>query len=189
MSFMHDLTPLLVLAAEPAAGEEAASLFEGTFWQSLAAVLAFLILLAILTRYAWAPIINALQQREAKIRGDLEQAERAQQQASATLAEYKAQLAEARKEAQQMIDQSRTEANRAAAQIKDQAQTDIGQMRQRAEREITAAKEQAIAELYEQTATLATSVAGQILGREISADDQRDLVEQSLSKLGQTQQV
>lgn len=188
MSFMHETISMLVLAA-PAAGEEPASLFEGTFWQALAAVLAFLILLAVLTKYAWGPIINALQQREAKIRGDLEEAERAQKQAHETLAQYKAQLAEARKEAQQMIEQSRAEAGRAAAQIKEQAQQEITQMRERAQREIATAKEQAVAELYEQTAALATDVAGQILRREISAEDQRALVEASLGKLNETQQV
>ncbi|MFA9478981.1 F0F1 ATP synthase subunit B [Phycisphaerales bacterium AB-hyl4] len=152
-------------------------------------LIVFLGLLAILIKFVWPAILKGLQERELKIQSDLKRAEKANVDAQQTLEQYKAQLAEARKEAQHMIDQSRTEASRAAAQIKDEAQKELAQMRQRAERDIAAAKEQAIAELYEQTATIATDVAGQILRRELSADDQRALVEQSLSKLGETQQV
>ncbi|MEX0653181.1 MAG: F0F1 ATP synthase subunit B [Phycisphaeraceae bacterium] len=189
------LTASLVLLAAPAAfaaeTEEAATAtpFAGTIFQSAATLIVFGTLLAILYKYAWGPILTGLQDREKKIRQDLEQAEQANREAHDTLGQYKQQLADARKEAQRMIEQSRTEASRAAAQIKDEAQQEITQMRRRAEQEIGNAKEQAIADLYEQTATLATQVASQILQREINADDQRALVEQSLTKLGQTQQV
>jgi len=65
-----------------------------------------------------------------------------------------------------------------------QTQTELTQMKERAQAEIRSATEQAVSELYEQTAALATQVAGKILQREISADDQRELVQRSLAELG-----
>lgn len=148
-------------------------------WQ----LILFGVLLAVLGFFVWPQILKGLQQREAKMRSDLEGAERANREAAATLQQYKQQLADAQREAQKMIDQSRTDAQRVAAQIKEQAQADIQQMRQRAQNEIRTAKEQALAEIYEQTATLATRVAGQILQREIRPEDHQTLVRESLNGL------
>ncbi|MEX0745509.1 MAG: F0F1 ATP synthase subunit B [Phycisphaeraceae bacterium] len=172
-------------AATPALAAENPALLNWEPGEYVWSLLVFLGLLAILLKFVWPPILNGLQTRETKIRGDIEAAEKANRDAQQALAQYKQQLADTRREAQHMIDQSRTEAARAGAQLKEQAQADIAQMRKRAEQDIRNAKEQAVAELYEQTATLATQVAGQILRREISAKDQQALVEQSLSKLAE----
>jgi len=175
-------TTTLLLAAETG---ESPGLFAGSIWQSIAALLAFVILLVVLTKYAWGPILKGLQDREGKIKGDLEAAAGARTEADATLAEYKQQLADARKEAQQVVEQARAEANRLGDQLKSQTQDEINRMKDRATREIEAAKEQAVADVYEQAATISTQIAGQILGREISPQDQQNLVQQSLAKLQQ----
>lgn len=154
------------------------------FWT----LLLFLALLAVLGKWVWPPILKALQDRESKIREDLKQAEQANQQAQQTLDQYKQQLAEAQKESQRIIDQSRQEAQTLAKQWKEQTQQELDQMRQRAEQEIRTAKEQAIGDLYEQSARVATDVAGRILQREISDADQKELIEQSLRELERTPQ-
>ena len=151
-------------------------------------VVVFVIFFLVLSLFVWPKILGALQAREDKVRGDLKQAEDAAKQATATLAEYKQQLAEAQKQAQQVVDQSRADAQRVAAQLKEQAQADINQMRQRAEADIDSAKQRAVSEIYEQTATLATQVAGQILRREINAGDQEALVRESISRLNDAKQ-
>ena len=140
----------------------------------------FVILLAILSKWVWPSILGALNDREAKIRDDFQEAERARNDAQKTLDEYKAQLAEARREAQQIVEKSRDDARRLAEQLKEQTQQDLAQMRRRMEVDIDAAKQQAISEMYEQTATIATRVASKILNREITLDDQRGLVDESL---------
>lgn len=143
----------------------------------------FLLLLLVLAKFVWPPILKGLQQRDEKLRNDLEGAQRANRDAQATLTQYKTQLAEAQKEAQRIIERSREDAQRVAAQLKEQAQADLTQMRQRAEADIDSAKQQAITELYEQTAVLATQVAGQILKREIQPADHQALVQDSLGGL------
>ncbi len=150
---------------------------------ALVNLVVFLLLLAVLAKFVWPPILRGLQQREAKIKGDLENAERASREAAASLDQYRQQLADAQREAQRIIDESRTNAQRVAEQVREQAEAQVTQLRQRAEADIDTAKRQAIAEIYEQTATLATQVAGQILRREVRTEDHRQLVDQSLREL------
>ncbi len=154
-------------------------------WQeAVYTIVVFGIFFVVLSIFVWPKILASLQVREAKVRGDLQQAEQAAKQASATLAEYKQQLADAQKQAQQIVDESRGAAQQVAAQLKDQAQSEMTQIRQRAEADIDAAKQRAVTEIYEQTAVLATQVAGQILRREINVQDQEALVKESLARLG-----
>ncbi|QQE10873.1 F0F1 ATP synthase subunit B [Planctomycetota bacterium] len=146
-------------------------------------LLLFLVLFAVLAIFVWPPILKGLQDREEKIKDDLGSAEKAAKDAATTLAEYKAQLAEAQKKAQEVIEEGRTAATKLTAELKTQAENEIGAMKQRAETEIKGAKEEALAEIYEQAAVMSTQVAGQILRKEINADDQRGLIEASLQAL------
>lgn len=153
-------------------------------WQeAVYTIIVFGIFFVVLSVFVWPKILAALQAREDKVRGDLRNAEEAAKEASATLASYKQQLAEAQKQAQQIVDESRGAASKVAAQLKDEAQAQITQMKDRAEADINAAKERAVSDIYEQGAALATQVAGQILRREINAADQSSLIKESIDKL------
>jgi F-type H+-transporting ATPase subunit b len=179
--------PAVTLAAEEGGGDEGGlPLLTTTVGQFFWTLVLFLALLFVLAKWVWPPILESLQQREQKIRGDLERAEQARKEAEQTLSQYKQQLAEAQKESQQIIEQSRNEAQQLAQQWRDQTQQELEQMRERARQEIRAAKEQAIGDLYEQSAALATDVAGRMLQREITADDQKQLIEQSLREMEQS---
>lgn len=143
----------------------------------------FVVFFLVLSFVVWPKILKALQAREDKQRADLLTAENAAKEASATLAEYKQQLAEARKEAQSIIEQSRKDAQRVGAQIAADAETRAKQVAQRAEADIAAAREQAITAIYEQAAGLSTQIAGQILKREIDPAAHQALVNESLQQL------
>jgi F-type H+-transporting ATPase subunit b len=178
----------LASPAALAAEEAPVTPFAGSLYQSAAAVIVFILLFAVLKKFAWGPILKGLQERENKIKGDLERAEEAAQQAANTLKEYQASLAQAHAEAQKVIDKGRNDAERVGAELKEQTQAEITRMKQRAEQDIRAAKEQALAELYTQTAVLATTVAGKILRREVNPQDQQRLVEESIRELGKATQ-
>jgi F-type H+-transporting ATPase subunit b len=170
-------------AAGAAAEHAAPGLFEGTLYQSVSAIIVFLIVLTILKKTAWGPMLAALKDREDKIREDLAAAEKAANDARATLEDYRKQLATAGEEGRKLIEQARNDAQRVANQLREQTASEITILKQRAEADIRAAKETALAEVYEQTANLATSVAGKILRRQITADDQQALVRESLAEL------
>ena len=152
------------------------------YYEMLWSVVVFLLFFAALSFLVWPKVLKALQEREAKQQGDLEQAEMAARQAQETLAEYRHQLAKAHEEAKRIIDQGKLDAEKLAAQIRDQAAADVSQLRQRAQDAIGNAKEQAIGEIYTQAATLSTQIAGRILQRELNPQDQEQLVRQSLAE-------
>jgi len=170
-------------------GEGGLPLLSTSLAQVIFTLLLFAALLFVLAKYVWPHVLKTLQDREAKIRDDLTEAERANKEAQQTLAQYKQQLADAQKESQKIIEQTRQEANQLAEQWKNETRQELQHMRQRAEQEITAAKEQAVNDLYEQVATLSTDVAGRILQREISEADQKTLIEQSLRDLEKSQKI
>ncbi|MFG0250127.1 MAG: F0F1 ATP synthase subunit B [Phycisphaeraceae bacterium JB051] len=157
--------------------------FAGTIYQGIAAAIVFIVVLVILKKLAWGPILTGLQDRENKIKTDLEEAEKSAKDATATLKQYEAKLAAAQEESRKLIEEARGEAQRVAAQLKDQTQTEITQMKDKAARDINAAKEQALTELYAQAAVMSTQIAGRILKRELNADDQQAIVDESLAQL------
>jgi F-type H+-transporting ATPase subunit b len=182
MLAMLSITPVVSAATH----EDTATPFAGHIWQTLATLIIFGLLLAILAKYAWGPILKGLVDREEKIKNDLEQAEIAAREATATLEQYRRQLTEAHAEARKIIEQGRSDAQKIAANLQKQAEADLNGLRTRAEAEITSAKQQAVSELYSQAATLATSVAGRILQRELKPEDQQRLVEESLAALSKS---
>lgn len=152
----------------------------GTYiWQ----LIVFVIVFSVLAKFVWPVILKGIRDREEKMHNDLTTAENAANEAKATLEQYKQQLQEAHREAQRIIEQSRKDAEQIAAQIKSQAESDILAMKHRAEMDINAAKQQAVNDIFEQATTMATQVAGQILKREINANDHQQLVQASLAEL------
>ena len=154
-----------------------------TWWQALWVVIIFLVMLAILYPTAWKNVLAGLKARESKIRKDIADAEAASSKAQATLKEYSAKLAAAEASAREIISKAMADAEAAGAQIKARNQAEAEELKEKAIKDIEAAKNTALREIYDQTAELATSVAEKILRRNLNANDQRDLVAQSLDQL------
>ena len=180
----------VALAANDAAGahpaEHAEAVTNPTNFQAatfIAALVVFGIVLFVLNKYAWPPIVKALQDREAKIKGDIEHAQRSREQAERALQDYERALAEARGEASKMLEEAKGEQLRIAAEIRAKTEAELAGLRDAARRDIETARKAAVAEVYAHMAETATSVAARILARELSADDQRALVEESLGQL------
>ncbi len=146
----------------------------------------FFALFAVLAFVVWPKMLEGLKSREEKQRGDLTAAEKAAQDAQAALAEYKAQLAEARAEAGRIVDEARTAATQAAAKVTADEEAKLATMRKRNTDEIESAKKQAIGEIYAQAAVVSTQIAGKILSREIRPEDQQQIINQSLQELTST---
>jgi F-type H+-transporting ATPase subunit b len=150
---------------------------------ALTTLVVFLLLLVVLTKFAFGPIAAGLKKREDKIRFDIEAAEKARADAERALANYNQQLATAQSQVQSLISQASADAEKLATNIKMRAQQEAEEARSRTLKEIDQARSAAVAEIHEQAAVLATTVAEKILRRSINADDQRDLVAASLAEL------
>lgn len=181
--FVSWLMTSLVQASSEAAGEmghESPNLFGGDIWLSIFTLVIFVILLAILGKFAWGPILSGLQKREEHIRNTIEEAQNARQEAEKSLAEYKEQLAQARQEAQAIIEKGRTDAARLAEDLRVKAQAEAQSLRDRAQQDIGSAKNQALNEIYDQVAVLATEIAGKIIQKSLNPEDHRQLLDESL---------
>ncbi|MHC4908581.1 MAG: F0F1 ATP synthase subunit B, partial [Planctomycetota bacterium] len=171
------LAMIQLLAADDAHGATSAEVMDLNLMPAITTLVVFGIAFTILAVKVWPAIVKGLDERQAKILEEIKAAEESRAQANAALAEYEASLAEARKEASEMINKARADAKTVADDLRSRNEADLTEMKERATRDIDSARRAAVAELHAEAAMLATSIAGKILGREISAEDQQRLVE------------
>lgn len=153
----------------------------------ITAIIVFGVSFILLAKYVWPRIAQGLEDRDRKIKDEIDSAEDARKQAKNALEEYERELANARHEAAEMIAKARADAKAIAEDLRHRNATELIEMKQRAEHEIDAAKQAAINELYAEASTLAVTMAGKILKREISVDDQERLMDESLQEMGHAQ--
>lgn len=171
------------LAAEDHGGAAASNPMSFEPAALIAGLVVFGVFAYILHSKVWPKILKGLQDRETKLRTEIESAEQARRQAADALKQYEKSLAEARSEAQAMLEKTKGEQQRLAAELKAKADADLAQMRERAMRDIEAAKREAVNEIYAKASSLAADLAAKILKRSINADDHRRLIEDSLGEL------
>lgn len=148
------------------------------------ATIAFVIIFLILAKFAWPAIMGMLDKRAETIREGLERAEAARIEAERLLEEYRNTMAEARKEAGVILQQAKqsAEATRLDAAAKAQAEYDA--MLDKARDAIEGEKNAAIAQLQSSVADLTVSVAGKLIGSELSKEDHLKVIEKYLAEAG-----
>ncbi len=171
---------LFLLAADDATHAEVMAL---NWMPAVTTLVVFLLAFGILYVKVWPKILQGLEDRQNKIRQEIANAEAAREKANAALAEYEKELASARHEANELIAQARADAKAVAKDLRDRNETELVEMKQRATRDLESAKRAAITDLHAQAASLAADIAARILKREISAEDQQRLVDESLGEL------
>ncbi|MEK6569809.1 MAG: F0F1 ATP synthase subunit B [Bacteroidota bacterium] len=143
----------------------------------------FLILLFLLRKIAWKPLLNALQSREEKIQSSLERAEKAKEEAERLLEENRTNLQRAEYQAHQVIREGRAVAEKLKNEILEKANASSRRMIEQAKEEIQREKEVALAELRREVVDLAIQVASKILGEELDERHHRKVVEDFLREL------
>jgi len=147
----------------------------------------FLVMMAILWKVAWKPIVDAMDARAEKVRFEIDNAERTRQEAEKLLAQHKAMMDNARNEAAQIIAKGREEAERMKNEIVEKASTESKTIAERAKKEIELAKDKAITDIKTEVVLLSTEIASKIINKNIKAEDQKALVEEALNKMGTVQ--
>lgn len=142
----------------------------------------FLVLLAVLWKFAWGPIAQGLEKREHQIAEQIAQAERSNQEARNILAQYEQKLEAARDEVRAIVDQGRRDAEQLGREMLEKAKTDAGAERDRALQQIETATSGALKELAERSATLAVELAGKIVGSRLNPQDHSRLVQEAVTK-------
>ena len=143
----------------------------------------FLLLLFVLGRFAWKPLLAALHNREQHLEHVLLETERARNESEANLAEHRKLMARAADEVRGILEKARKESEATGEQLIKQAQGEAELAKQRAQRDIASARDQALAEIWEKTADMAVSVAGKVLSKELSDTEHRRLLEAAIKEL------
>jgi F-type H+-transporting ATPase subunit b len=146
-------------------------------------IVIFLLLLFVLRRVAWKPIVGALEERTKRIKDSLEKAEAAQRAAEQARAEYETMMSRARQESQELIAKGRKTAEATRDEIVTGAKTEAEQLLQRAKREIDLARQKALEEIKQTAAELSIDIAGRIIGRSLATRDHQELIRQALSEM------
>jgi F-type H+-transporting ATPase subunit b len=154
-----------------------------TVWTSVV----FLVLLFVLWRLAWKPMLATLQKREDHIRTGLEEAERARAEAQRMREQFQAETRRAQEEVQRLMDQSRRDAQELRNTMLAEAKAETQKERERLHREIGTARDQALQQIWNQAATLAAAVSSKAIRRELSPDDHRRLVDEALAEMPRAQ--
>jgi F-type H+-transporting ATPase subunit b len=149
-------------------------------------VLVFVLLMFILGKFAWKPMLAGLQQREASIRGALEEAEKAREEAQAMRVNLQKEMADAHLKVKGIIDEGKRDAQLVADDLLAKAKADIGAERERMHREIQVATDQATQALWARTAELATEISAKALGKQIDGAGHRRLIDEAMKDLQQS---
>ena len=146
-------------------------------------ILTFLLLLFVLAKFAWKPLLKMLNDREELIRSSLEDAEKAKEKLEKLNAEGEAIINQARSEAQSIL----SEGKAAAAKLKDEtldvAKEQAKQIASEAEKQINIEKDKAIAEIKSEVVNLSISIAEKLINKNISPEDNKALIDESLSNI------
>jgi F-type H+-transporting ATPase subunit b len=143
----------------------------------------FLALLAILTKFAWKPIMQGLEKREDGIARQIAETKASNEEAKRMLASYERRLSEASEEVRGMLEEARRDADTTRQSIVAEARKAAEEELSRATREIRLAKDDALSQIAEKAGHLAVEVAGKFLRDKLGHDDQARLVRDSVASL------
>ncbi|WP_411954074.1 F0F1 ATP synthase subunit B [Alkalibacillus sp. S2W] len=145
----------------------------------------FIILLALITKFAWRPLMNVMQEREEHVANEIDTAEKNRQEAERLMNEAQDELQGTRQNAQKIIEDAKetakSEQQTMIAEAKDEAQ----RIKDNARQEIEQEKERAVQALQEQVGTLSVQIASKVIEKELTVDEQQKLINEYLEQVGE----
>src|SRR5215204_3281928 len=183
-------TAILTLAALPAQAQEhapeaaALSPFAGNVGNAIWTLAIFLLVVTILGKFAWGPVLALLQERERFIHKSLADAKRDREEAEARLREYAARIQTARAEAGAIVEEARRDAERLRDDLKQRARTEADTMIQNAERQISLQTQRAIQEIRREAVDLSVAIASKIIQRNLTKEDNQRLIDEAIRQVG-----
>jgi F-type H+-transporting ATPase subunit b len=152
-----------------------------TIWTSIV----FLLMLLILWRFAWKPLLAGLQARENAISDAIAQAKRDRDEAAAMRQKLQQELDNAAMMVKGMLDEGRRDVQHQREEMLADARAEIQTEKERLRREIDRARDQALQDIWNRSAELAASISSKAIRRNLSVDDHRRLVDEALTELGE----
>ncbi len=149
------------------------------------ALIAFLILYFLLTKYAFGPLFSVMEKRRELVMQQMDEAAKTREQAISYVDEQKEALQTARKEAYDIIEQSRQTSSKQSEQLLDLTKAETARIKEEAVRDIENEKNKAVEALRSELGTASVRIASKLLEKEVKADgEQEQLVDQYLKEVG-----
>jgi F-type H+-transporting ATPase subunit b len=145
----------------------------------------FLLLVGLLTKFLYRPVVRMLDERSTRIKESMERAESIKEELARTSEETRAQLLVARKEGQAIVDQASQMAERLKVQARDDAQAEADKIVVKARAQLDQERQQVVAELRREMADMVVAAAGRVIGQSLDTNAQRRLVEEFSQGNGQ----
>ena len=174
---------LFVLAAEEGHAEGPAALLLPAKEELIAGLVAFAIVFLFVWKWVWPSLTKTLEGRQSAITGQMEQAEAARVEAEKLLADYQAQLAEAKAEANRILDEARGQADQMKADIVAKAQAEADQIRAKAREEAQGELARALADARSHVGEISVELAQKIVGKSLDASAHQELINDFLADL------
>jgi len=146
-------------------------------------ILTFLLLVFVLAKFAWEPLLKMLQDREDMVRSSLEDAEKAKSELERLNEESEAIMAKARSEAQSILADGKAAAEKVKDDIIAKSKEQANKIREDAGNQIQVEKDKAISEIKKEVVNLTLSVAEKLIQKNLSDADNKSLIEESLKKV------
>ena len=150
-------------------------------------IVTFLVLAGLLRKFAWRPMLDALERRHEAIRKSLDEAKQAQKEMDRLNDESTRLLAAARAEADEIISRTRADAARAGEDMKQKARADAENIVRNAQREIALETSRALRKVREEAVDLSVAIASKILQRNLSKEDNERLIAETLKSIQSSQ--
>lgn len=148
-------------------------------------ILGFLIVLWIMKRFAWKPLLRMLEDRKERIRSELEEAERRKEDAGKLRQQYEDKLKSIDAEARARLQEAVKNAQKVASEIKEEARADVKEMLGRARDEIERDRAQALAELRNEVVNMAVRASEKILRETLDVEKHRKMIADFIENLEQ----
>ena len=177
---------LLALVAAPApllAQDAGGGLFALDPGLSVWTIVVFALVLFVLGKFAWGPILGQVEDRESSIRRSIDEAREMHQEAEKLLEEHRKQLADARRQAQEIVSEGREVGERLRREIESKAREEADAILERARAEIGRERDRAMETIRTESVDLALAAAGRILGEKLDAEADRALIQRYLEEM------
>ena len=146
-------------------------------------IITFLVLLALLAKFAWRPLLEALETRQNAIRKALDDAQRATQELERLNLESAQIINRARVDAEAIVSQSRSDGDRLREEIKQKARAEADHIVKGAERQIQLETSRALEQIRREAVDLSVMIASKIIQRNLSKEDNERLIEEALKQV------
>ncbi|MCL1853383.1 MAG: F0F1 ATP synthase subunit B [Peptococcaceae bacterium] len=153
-------------------------------WTMFLMILSFLIVVWILAKFAWKPLMGMMEKRRQNIEDMLTQAENDRQEGERLRLQYQDELRQAHQDAQVLIEKATKAAELRTAEIMEQAREDAEKTKQAALAQIETERARAVAEIQTQVADISVAVAEKILRKNLDASAQKDMIDQFIYEVG-----